>query len=346
MAAPTDVSIEINTTDGEAPLAVAVVPHATDPADVDTPVFTIDWGDHTAVTTGDAESPIAHVYMSPGQYTVTASAALGADSTEADDAIVTVAAPNAYPLLENPGGVCVPWLVVDNLCFTNENTREMELAQQAINISTRWLNDATGGRWGGPCRTFVRPFTGNGGDRCAAPNGIVNLRGPIDLSLYLTTPILSIVEIRVDGVAVDKSWAYLDGPRLVPSTGYGDGDSPLIPWPTQDRDRQAGAVDTWDVIVEHGAGPPEPLVHAAKLLAEEIVKQCCGWEDCALPSNVASVSRDGVTISFQPIGPGRCGIPLVDAQISGPYGVDGYGKAPARMLDPAAHQSAQVGYYA
>lgn len=342
MAAPTDVSIEINATEGDAPLAVAVVPHATDPNAAVTPVVTIDWGDHTPVTVGDAESPVAHVYSSPGQYTITTYANIGADRTDADDTIITVAAPNAYPLLSNPGGVCVPWLTAEALCFNEPGTREQELAAQALNIATRWINDATGGRWAGPCTTLIRPYTGrDGGTGCHVPTGLSNLRGPIDLSLYLTTPILRIIEIRVDGEPVDDSWYYLSGTLLYASKGFNDGESPLLPWPPQDRERPPGAVDTWDALVEHGAGPPEPLVHAVKRLAEELVKQCCDYEECALPSNVSSISRDGVTMSFAPIGPGRCGIPAIDSVIA-MYGPDGYGQAPPRMLDPAAHQSAQI----
>lgn len=340
MATPTDVSIEVSDDDGEAPLAIALTPQATDPDDDGPPVFTIDYGDGVVVT-GNAGVAVAHVYTSPGQYTITARAepVASGDTVDADAVVVTVRAPNAFPVLDNDGGVCVPWFTADDICGTGDTTQAQLLAASAVLVATRWINDATGGRWSGPCTAFVRPPTGT---NTGCSPGTRNRRDPIDLSLWLPAPIREVVEVRVDGVAVDPKWYYLSGNKLHASTGYDDEDSPLIPWPTQNRDRQYGAVDTWDVTVVHGSGPPETLVEAAKRLASELVKQCCGADDCALPPNAASVSRDGVTISFQPPGgPVMTGIRFVDAQIA-LYGPNGYGRPPRRMLDPAADHEAQV----
>lgn len=338
MATPTDVSIEVSVDDGPAPLAVALTPHATDLDDDGTPVFTIDWGDHTPTTTADAEAATAHVFMSPGQYTVTGRVvpAVSGDPVDADPVVITVVAPGAFPNLDNDGGVCVPWITVDEVCAIIDGSNDEILMESAIKVATRWLHDATGMRWGGPCTSFIRPPDA----ACA----VGRRHDPIDLSRWLAAPIRSIVEVRVDGVPIDPKWYYLSGDKLHASTGYDDADSPLIPWPTQNDDRQPGAADTWDLTVVHGMAPPEPLREAAKRLAAEIVKQCCGADDCALPPNAASVSRDGVTISFQPPTPFATGIRFVDAQIA-QYGPNGYGRPARRMYDPAAPSDAQVGRF-
>lgn len=342
MAAPIDVSVTLNPTTGDAPLAVAATPAATDPDALDTPVCTVDWGDGSTSTT-DAGAAVAHTYPSPGQYTVAVTAELGDDSTDAEPVTVTVAAANHYPVVEEDGGVCVPWLTVTgDFSEVLGDAQRTALTQSAINVATRWLNDATGHQWAGPCTTFLRVDTGD--DRACGPQRPRIRDGALDLSVHVTTPIRRVVELRVDGEVVDALYYRLDGPRLRASTGYSDGASPLIPWPVQYLDRQPGALDTWDVTVEHGAGPPEPLVRAARLLVEEIVKQVTGDEACALPSNAASVSRDGITITFTPPAPGRTGIRFVDDQIS-LYGPDAYGATPRRMFDPAATPNAEVYRY-
>lgn len=341
MATPTDVSIEVSTDDGVAPLAIALTPHATD-TDGDA-LVTIDYGDGTVVES-TAEAAVAHVYSSPGQYTITMSAASatpGGDTVDADPVIVTVTVTDNYPALTNDGGVCEPWITTNDLCATIDGTRDEVLATAAVNEATRWLNDATANRWMGPCVALLRP---NVGSRALCDPAARRGRGPIDLTLWLTPPIIEVIEVRVDGEVVDPKWYYVGGGKLYASTGWDDDDSPLIPWPDQNTDRQAGAPGTWDLTVRHAPGPPEPLRGAARTLACELYKACTGDESCELPKNAASVSRDGVTITFQPPVRGRTGIPRVDAQID-LYGPDGMGRPARRMLDPADPTSAQVYRY-
>lgn len=335
MAAPTDVTLALESTEGTAPFAVAVVPTATDPDEVDTPSFTIEWGDGTADTVVDSGSPAAHAYSSPGRYTIAATAALGDDTTDADPVEITVTAANRFPVLEDTG-VCVPWIDEDDFCAPLDDPAAVALAREAIRVATRWINDATLNQWSGPCTALVRPN----------PQRLTNCppesRQSIDLSEWLPVPITEIVEVRVNGEVIDPEWYYLDGTRFVASLGWGDDTSPLRPWPKQ-TDRPAGAVDTWDLTARYRTGPPPPLARAARVLAEQIMKQCCGQE-CDLPDNVASVNRDGVTISFRPPSGTESGIPFVDQQI-GLYGGNALAKPPKRMYDPASTTTAQVTYY-
>ena len=332
MATPVDVTALIETEAGAAPFTVDLTVSGVDPDDGDVE-FTIVWGDSTPDTVTESGETEPHTYERPGQYTIVATASVGSDSADADDVIVTVLAPAGHPALDNDGGVCVPWVSLEDVCGDQTSTRERQLLQSAINVATRWLNDATGRRWNGPCTTFVRPLL--------SVDCGVGYTGSIDLSLWLKPPMRRIIDLRVDGEPIDTTWVYLAGNKLHASHGYGDEDSLMIPWPTQNTDRPPGGIDTWDLTVEHGAGPPEPLREAASRLATEIVKQCCGQE-CDLPDNVSSISRDGVTITFNPPAPGRTGIPFIDAQI-GLYGVEGLAQR-RRMFDPAGPR-AQIGEY-
>lgn len=343
MATPTDVSIDVSATDGDAPFAIALTPRATD-TDGD-PLLTVDFGDGSVID-ASADVAVAHVYTSPGQYTITMtaeSATPGGDTVTAEPVLVTVLVPNTHPLIDNDGGVCEPWITVNDLCATVDGTKDETLAIAAVNEAVRWLNDATGNAWMGPCTAFLRP---NVGDTSICDPLTTSRRGrrPIDLTLWLEPPVLSIVELRVDGEVIAPKWYYLADGKLHASSGWDDDDSPLIPWPEQNERRQAGAPGTWDVTVRHGSPPPESLVGAARTLACELYKSCTGDESCELPKNAASVSRDGVTITFQPPVRGRTGIPRVDAQID-LYGPDGLGRPARRMLDPADPTTAQVHRY-
>lgn len=340
MATPTSVSFEPEGTSGEAPFDFTVAVDAVD-LEGSLPEFTISWGDGNESTVTNAGESATHTYLSAGQYTVSATVAAGSDVVDVDDDIVvTVASPVIYPALTDPGGVCVPWVAVTELCNSGDDTFNTELAQSAVDVATRWLNDATGQRWSGPCTSMIRPLMDS--DPLCTPRKYS--RQPIDLTLHVSTPVLSVVELRVDGVAIDTSWVMLSDGKLSATRGYGDDPSPLIPWPTQDSTRPDGAVDTWDLTVIHGAGPPEPLRRAAVILAEEVMKQACGDESCGLPSNATSVSRDGVTIQLMVPTGGKTGIPQIDAQID-MYGPNGYGARPRRMLDPAANHDARVVRY-
>lgn len=344
MAAPIDVSIEIDTDDGTAPHTVECTAHAADPESLNTPSIEVDWGDGSQSVI-DAEETATHTFSSPGRYTIRAVASLGDDSTDADEpVVVTVAIPNRHPNLDNDGGVCEPWITVDDLCQASvgDGTRDALLAQAAVNEATRWLNDATLNRWAGPCTALLRPNPIC--EPARAPGLGSGRRRSIDLSLWVLPPIRSIVEIRVDGEVIDSKWAYLDGNRLVASTGWDDDDSPLIPWPTQNEDRQAGAPDTWDLTVIHGSGPPEPLRRAAQEFACELLYAACGDDRCSLPKTAVSVSRDNVTMTFQPPVKGRTGLPLVDNAID-LYGPEGLGAPPRRILDPADTTRVQVSRY-
>lgn len=109
-------------------------------------------------------------------------------------------------------------------------------------------------------------------------------------------------------------------------------------WPTcQDMTKPVTEVGTWAVTyLKKGRRVPEAGLWAAGLLACELIKACTlGEECCALPGNVTSVSREGVSIDFEKLNlaiggnKGRTGIPEVDLwlQTVNPYNVSGRSRA-------------------
>ena len=170
----------------------------------------------------------------------------------------------------------------------------------------------SGGKWYNACGCGQRDSCG-----CGAINEIVlpvgSVGGP--------------VVVRIGGATLNPSAYRVDnGNRLVRQDGQ--------PWPLcQDMNLPDGAEGTFSVEYYPGVGPDSALSYAAGLLAVEFYKACSGNE-CALPSGVANVTRQG--ISFQiPAGifeDGRSGIREVDLIISSynPHRL----VTPSRILSP------------
>ncbi|HOY81252.1 MAG TPA: hypothetical protein PLB92_03860 [Rhodoglobus sp.] len=108
-----------------------------------------------------------------------------------------------------------------------------------------------------------------------------------DLTLL---PIISIVELRIDGAVVPTSEYWLSGTKLVPLR-----DGEFWPRPAQDMNLAYDAVGTWSIKLMIGRVPPELLLIAAAELACNVASMCYG-KPCDVPQNAVSVTRDGVTI--------------------------------------------------
>lgn len=138
---------------------------------------------------------------------------------------------------------------------------------------------------------WMIPFVDSGTWRNCGCNGGCNCEARCQI--VIGTPVAAITEVMIDGVVLDPS-AY----RLDRVTGRGailvrtDGDC----WPEcQDMNATEGeGVFT----VEYAPGAPlpadGPLI--AGRLAGEFAKACAGGGDCALPSQLQSLTRDGVDV--------------------------------------------------
>ena len=216
-------------------------------------------------------------------------------------------------------GVCSPWLSVSDLC---DDGNDEVTAAHAIDVATAWLFVATGSIFTGSCQTVIRPNPGQCGHKHGCGCGTWRR---FDLSMSVPGPVLGVTEVAVGIEIVDAAeYLFRHNRFLVPTPG-----GALDPWPTQNPLAPDGAPDTWSVTVEYGRLPPPDLVFAAKELATQIAAKCNG-EECDLPDNATSISRDGMTIQLSVPTDGTTGLPLVDSIVAN------YAKrAPRRMLDPA-----------
>ncbi|MHA4774760.1 hypothetical protein L1085_009680 [Streptomyces sp. MSC1_001] len=108
------------------------------------------------------------------------------------------------------------------------------------------------------------------------------------------TSVASVASVAIDGVELDPTAYRLDSWRGRPMLVRIDGDC----WPQcQDMDAAAGEVGAF--VITYSPGRPLPVAGqiAAGEYACEIAKACVG-ADCALPQQVASMTRNGVDLQI------------------------------------------------
>jgi hypothetical protein len=111
---------------------------------------------------------------------------------------------------------------------------------------------------------------------------------------WLPGPVASVISVKLDGATMPASGYRIDDFRKLVRV---DGGS----WPIcQNLTAADTQPDTWSVTVQIGQTVPQMGLLAAGELACEIMNACCG-NDCRLPRNATSVSRQGVTIDLPTI---------------------------------------------
>lgn len=212
---------------------------------------------------------------------------------------------------------CEPWASEADLCgpcqgedYESDLTTSAALMLQA---ATDLLFQWSGRRFPGICERKIRPCVAErepGGLRrpsgwnsgwgicrcmggCSCPG-----RRELDLGAY---PVREIVEVLVDGDVVDPSLYRLDDQRTLVRLRDPNGSSPG--WPSRQNlsldDTDEG---TWSVTFRWGQEPPEAGVHAVAVLACELAMACDPerQEECRLPKNATSVTREGITMVLSP----------------------------------------------
>jgi hypothetical protein len=254
--------------------------------------------------------------------------------------------------------LCAPWLSADDIGPAAKDVPDKvksmsaELRLDVVTFASEILFTATGGRYPGECERAVRP--------CArAPEGFwpapwplwwpggvpVPLLGPGtslwewqrswgDCGCGLSSgacscgwlpqvtlgafPITGITEVLIDGAVLNPDAYRVDERRwLVRVDGSG--------WPRcQHLERATTEEGTWQVEFTAGAAPPRAGAIAARLYAIEIAKSLSGCDDCQLPDRVASILRQGTTVTFrdptQLLNAGLTGVPLVDTWVQAENG--------------------------
>jgi hypothetical protein len=183
-------------------------------------------------------------------------------------------------------------------------------------------DDAWWSAWGAPWSTTGQADTAYAGDLSYGPFGWFAMGcgscagecGCSDISeTLLPSPVNSVTQVMIDGVALDPSAYRVDNNRLLVRT---DGQR----WPRCNdlakADDQPGA---WSVTAQYGKDVPTGGRLAVGELACEILRAMDG-KDCRLPAGVTNIARQGVTINFPDLGElfrkGRTGLYLPDAFIA------------------------------
>lgn len=142
------------------------------------------------------------------------------------------------------------------------------------------------GGWFAPMLVAGQVYNGCG---CASVAGCGC--GSTAATVRLDGPVLSIVDVHIDGVVVDPGVYRLDGNLLVRTDGG--------TWPMrQDVNREAFDDDTFEVQYRRGREVPAGGRRAVSALMVELHKARCGDAACKLPSRVTNIVREGVTYSM------------------------------------------------
>lgn len=236
-----------------------------------------------------------------------------AEETDTAQAISVVMPSGRVPFSSGP---CEDWVP---LWCGELSTAAMAVTGDALTMATQVLWQLSGQRFGlcevtlRPCRHECAEGYGTLGDWWAGV-GTFASGGPrpwwVDGVWYnvcggctsgcsctelsealLPAPTRDVVAVRLDGIILDPSTYRVDENRRLVRT---DG----TPWPYCQRmdlaDTQPG---TWSVTLTVGEDVPVLAQRAVADLAAEFAKDCAG-EDCVVPYDVTSLTRQGLTLDF------------------------------------------------
>lgn len=210
-----------------------------------------------------------------------------------------------------------------------ESRFEEDVWEYAVALASASLNMLSGYRVGG-CPIVLRPVTAPADCGPCNPYGLYGPYGPLyrpactdplwaaaepaGCSVRLPGPVGRIDAIKVDGLELTLTDFRVDnGDRLV---YQGTDDCPLNgPQDLQLPDTESG---TWSVTYLNAIEPDGLALAACASLAYQFALACIDDDGCELPSNVTSITRTGVAMTFNAgIWPdGFTGIRQVDAWIS------------------------------
>ncbi|QZD98967.1 head-to-tail adaptor [Microbacterium phage Honeyfin] len=113
-------------------------------------------------------------------------------------------------------------------------------------------------------------------------------------TISLPGPVISITEVTIDGIVVPPSAYRLDKSRWLIRTDGGE-------WPgCQDMNLAPDAIGTFVVRYERGIAVPAGGQIAAGRLACELAMAACDDQNCSLPDNWQSITRQGLTVNADP----------------------------------------------
>jgi hypothetical protein len=259
--------------------------------------------------------------------------------------------------MSTPGpvlGPCTSWATGEEVaacCSGFSGSDPSELDEYAV-IASQALFEVSGRQFAGGCERVVRPCRtgcgcwgqilsrghivdggwywsgtswGCGGDTCGC-----GFLSRVRLAGY---PVREVTEVKLDGVVLDPSEYRLDSWRFLVRLND-------TAWPAcQDLSLDSDQPGTFEVTYEWGVDPPSLAVQAAAELACQLYAACNSEAgDCALPSGVVQIVRQGVTYTrqfAQSLFAGRTGLANVDTFMAVYGQVDG--KTGQRRRRPAVY---------
>lgn len=242
-------------------------------------------------------------------------------------------------------GPCEAWLSGDAVaaCCPDAvpGTEGAEVLDEVAVVASMLAFELSGRQFTGLCEKTVRPCGGECSCGPSRPSGSTwgwAEYGPLAYDVgwssggcgCLSTvrlsgyPVREVTEVKIDGAVIDPSEYRLDGWRELIRM-----DDPGPPvrkrrWPSsQNLALDDDQPNTFSVAYLHGVDPPQLGRDAAAQLACELWKACPGNAgECALPSRVRRVVRQGITLEMAPsiaemLRSGSTGLQLLDAFIAG-----------------------------
>ena len=222
---------------------------------------------------------------------------------------------------------------------------------EATEIATKIVRDLTGRRWVWPAITTTE-FV----DLDPWPNVII-LQGRPVISVE------SVVRTMDDGTVVPQEYVLENKHRirltdyrqfafssvLVGDTAYTGAQyvtQNSLVFPDQTPQLYAAVPPRkMAVTYTYGSPPPAQLGRAIEVLAQELVLQMEGSDECRLPDNVTSVNRQGLSMQLTSpddfLAKGETGISEVDQAIRN-FNV-GRAKRPARVYSPSSPPARRTG---
>lgn len=207
---------------------------------------------------------------------------------------------------------CQPWATAADLCPPYDELLD-DYQEWFFDIASEILFDLTEQAYPGICDYLVRPPA-----RCGC---VSSCRcGSVSEIRLNPWPVVEIIEVLVDGEVVPPDRYRVDnGSMLVLMPQPGDR---MRAWPSRQQLNEPTTEDgTWSVAYTAGVAPPQGGVHAAAVLAGELIMSCNPdlRDRCQLPRNTISASSKGRTVAMidpaQLAERGETGIPLVDQWI-------------------------------
>lgn len=201
--------------------------------------------------------------------------------------------------------LCSAWTTAEDVvgCCSAEIGSDTTFLEASIVAASEMLYDASGRQFPGICERTVRPCQI---DSCLC-GGQVLSRGHLvgwdgscwggfncgcqpESRVKLAGYVRSITQVKIDGVVLDPSEYFVQGHRWLIHRSPGR-------WPQcQIIDLPDTEDGTFSVTYEFGKAPPVSGQLAAQALACEITKSCTPGVECALPTGVVRVTRQGLTL--------------------------------------------------